>query len=82
MPQLFPLVRALIDQTRRPARFIIFGSASPELICGTSETLAGRITYTELSPLTLGEVSSEIPLKEHWLKSGYSEALKATINMH
>lgn len=82
MPQLFPLLRALIDQDRRPARFILLGSASPELIRGTSETLAGRIAYTELSPLTFGEVSDEIPLEEHWLKGGYPEVLKATLDTH
>jgi hypothetical protein len=82
MPQLFPLLRALIDQDRRPARFILLGSASPELIRGTSETLAGRIAYTELSPLTLSEVNGEISFDEHWLKGGYPEVLKATIDMH
>lgn len=82
MPQLFPLLRALIDQDRRPARFILLGSASPELIRGTSETLAGRIAYTELSPLTFSEVSDKIPLEEHWLKGGYPEVLKATLDTH
>ncbi len=82
MPQLFSLLRALIDQDRRPARFILLGSASPELIRGTSETLAGRIAYTELSPLTLSEISREISLEEHWLKGGYPEVLKAAVDTH
>lgn len=82
MPQLFPLLRALIDQDRRPSRFILLGSASPELIRGTSESLAGRIAYTELSPLTLSEVHGEIRPEEHWLKGGYPEVLKATVNTH
>lgn len=82
MPQLFPLLRALIDQDRRPSRFILLGSASPELIRGTSETLAGRIAYTELSPLTLSEVHGEIRSEEHWLKGGYPEVLKATVSTH
>ncbi len=43
MPELFPLLRALVDQKRRPARFIITGSASPQLLKGASESLAGRI---------------------------------------
>jgi hypothetical protein len=82
MPQLFSLLRVLIDQDRRTARFVLLGSASPELIRGTSETLAGRIAYTELSPLTFGEISTEIPLEEHWLKGGYPEVLKATVDTH
>jgi uncharacterized protein len=49
MPRLFPLLRALIDQNRVPARFLILGSASPTLIKHSSETLAGRISYHELT---------------------------------
>ena len=52
MPELFPLLRALVDMERRPGRFILLGSASPELIKGSSETLAGRIAYTELTPFS------------------------------
>ena len=43
MPELFPLLRALIDRQREPARFILLGSASPEFLRHTSESLAGRI---------------------------------------
>jgi hypothetical protein len=83
MPELFALLRALIDRNRRPARFILLGSASPELIRGTSETLAGRIAYTEVSPLIFSEVADhEISLHEHWLKGGYPEVLKATLEKH
>src|SRR5262245_22835113 len=42
-PELFPLLRALVDEQRRPGRFLILGSASPELLRQSSETLAGRI---------------------------------------
>mgnify|MGYP002382474180 FL=1 len=45
IPELFPLLRSLIDEKRVPARFIITGSASPDLIRGASESLAGRISY-------------------------------------
>ncbi|MFN8348799.1 MAG: ATP-binding protein [Spirosomataceae bacterium] len=77
MPRLFPLLRALIDMDRRPTRFILLGSASPDLIRGTSETLAGRIAYTELTPLSLVEVQSTIPMREHWLRGGFPVALSA-----
>ncbi len=56
MPALFSVLRALIDQRREPARFILLGSANPEVVLGTSESLAGRIAYLELPPFLLGEI--------------------------
>jgi uncharacterized protein len=44
-PDLYPVLRALIDQHRVPGRFMLLGSASPELIRDSSESLAGRISY-------------------------------------
>jgi len=76
MPRLFPLLRALIDQERVPARFLILGSASPTIIRQSSETLAGRIAYHELAPLSLTEVSPfGISMKEHWFRGGFPNAL-------
>ena len=49
-PELFPEMRSLIDRHRVPGRFLILGSASPDLIRQSSESLAGRITYIELTP--------------------------------
>jgi predicted AAA+ superfamily ATPase len=81
MPRLFPLLRALIDQNRVPARFLILGSASPTLIKHSSETLAGRIAYHELTPLTLMEVESEgISQEKHWFRGGFPDALLAPTN--
>lgn len=78
MPRLFALLRALIDQNRVPARFIILGSASPSLIRQSSETLAGRIAYNELTPLSLKEVEPEgISQNEHWFRGGFPNALLA-----
>lgn len=70
MPQLFALLRPLIDEDRRPGRFILLGSVSPALIKGTSESLAGRIAYEELTPLQLIELTAE-DLQNHWLRGGY-----------
>ncbi|MEQ9298013.1 MAG: ATP-binding protein [Cyclobacteriaceae bacterium] len=70
MPELFRLLRPIIDQDRRPGRFILLGSVSPEIIRGTSESLAGRIAYEELAPLLLTELTSE-DLQKHWLRGGY-----------
>ena len=53
MPDLFSLIRSLVDKNRTNGRFILLGSASPELIRGTSQSLAGRISYVELSPFNL-----------------------------
>jgi predicted AAA+ superfamily ATPase len=49
--ELYPLLRALVDKTRRPGQFLLLGSASPELIRHSSESLAGRIAYHQLYPL-------------------------------
>lgn len=78
MPRLFPLIRALVDQNRVPARFLILGSASPTLIRQSSETLAGRIAYTELSPFSLTELAeSKVNREQHWFFGGFPDALLA-----
>ncbi len=60
-PDLFGVLRVLVDAQRRPGRFLILGSAAPALMAQSSETLAGRIEYLELAPLTLTEVSQQSP---------------------
>ncbi len=77
MPELFALLRALVDKKKEPARFIILGSASPGLIRDASETLAGRIAYCELTPFSFTEIKNIIPMREHWLKGGFPDALLA-----
>ena len=69
MPDLFPVLRALIDQDRRPGRFLLLGSASPTLLSRSGESLAGRIVYCELNPLRLDEIGTE-HWENHWLKEG------------
>lgn len=70
MPELFPLLRALVDQKRSGGRFLILGSASPEMIKHASESLAGRIIYHELSPFTLIETGLK-RAEQLWLRGGY-----------
>ena len=77
LPTLFPLLRALVDLNRVAGRFLILGSASPSLVKGSSETLAGRIAYIELSSLSLQEVHPQISMREHWLRGGFPDALLA-----
>jgi uncharacterized protein len=59
LPELFSVLRPLIDTHRRPGRFLILGSAAPELLQKSSETLAGRIEFLELRPFSLTEVSAD-----------------------
>jgi uncharacterized protein len=56
VPEIFPLLRSLVDERSKPGQFLILGSASPALLRQSSESLAGRIVYHELDPLTLKEV--------------------------
>lgn len=77
MPKLFALLRALVDLKREPGRYLILGSASPSLIKDSSETLAGRIGYIELPPISLVEINDQIPMRTHWLRGGFPDALLA-----
>jgi uncharacterized protein len=75
-PDLFPILRSMIDANRVPARFIILGSASPELIRDSSESLAGRIVYEELHPFHLLEVENTYDYTYHWFAGGFPEAMR------
>ena len=77
MPDLFSLIRSLVDKNRTNGRFILLGSASPELIRGTSQSLAGRISYVELSPFNIMEVSDQVSLQKHWFRGGFPGSILA-----
>jgi len=69
LPALFNVLRVLVDRPARPARFLVLGSASPELLRQGSESLAGRIFYHELGGLTLEDVGA--PHHEKlWFRGG------------
>ncbi|MCK9421307.1 MAG: ATP-binding protein [Bacteroidales bacterium] len=70
VPELFPLLRSLIDKNERNSQFLILGSASRDLLRQSSESLAGRIVFVELTPLLLKELSDE-DLADFWLKGGF-----------
>ncbi|RLD70589.1 MAG: ATPase [Bacteroidetes bacterium] len=76
-PDLFPVLRSIIDQKREAGRFILLGSASPEMIRDTSESLAGRIAYIELSPFNLPEINKLFTYDKHWFFGGFPNALLA-----
>jgi uncharacterized protein len=73
--ELFPLLRAVIDKNVKNGRFILLGSASPELLKRSSETLAGRIVYTELTPFNYYEIKDKYKYITHWLRGGFPRAL-------
>ncbi len=75
MPKLFPLLRAMIDEKRVPNRYIITGSASPDLLKGASESLAGRVMYFYLHPIGLHELPPTISMEKHWFRGGFPQAL-------
>ncbi|MBI5414813.1 DUF4143 domain-containing protein [Candidatus Peregrinibacteria bacterium] len=78
MPSLFPILRAVIDQDRRNGRFLLLGSASPDLLKHTSESMAGRIVYHELFPFSLAEVKNATEnVRNLWLRGGYPESFLA-----
>ena len=81
-PDLFPVLRGLVDERRRAGektgQFLLLGSASPDLLRQSSETLAGRISYLELCPLQLLELPpSDDDSSRHWERGGYPESFLA-----
>lgn len=72
VPNLFPLIRSMVDENRRPGKYVILGSASPKLLRQSSESLAGRINYLEMTPLNLLEINQGDQNKL-WLTGGFPE---------
>lgn len=75
-PQLFEALRVLADRRPLRARFLILGSASPDLVRGISESLAGRVAYVEMGGLRLDEVGAQRS-DELWLRGGFPSSLLA-----
>jgi predicted AAA+ superfamily ATPase len=69
-PELFQVLRVLADRQPLPARFLILGSAAPELLRQSSESLAGRMEIVAMSGFSLAEVGSE-QQSHHWLRGGF-----------
>lgn len=80
-PNLFPILRGLIDRARRSVRrtglYLLLGSASLDLLRQSGESLAGRISYLELAPFDVLE-TPELPLDRLWLRGGFPESLLAS----
>ena len=75
-PDLFGPLRVLADRRPVPARFLILGSAQPDLLRQGSETLAGRIAFHELGPFRLGETGAD-SLERLWHRGGFPRAFLA-----
>lgn len=73
VPELFPVLRSLIDQRQRPGQFLVLGSASRELLRQGSESLAGRLAWFELTPFHVAELAAqdELDLSRLRLRGGY-----------
>jgi predicted AAA+ superfamily ATPase len=85
MPELFRILRGIVDERKRngekAGQFLLLGSASRELLQKTSETLAGRIRYLEMSPFETCELSvhlkDQYSVESHWLRGGFPDSFLA-----
>ena len=79
-PEIFSVLRGLVDEDRRPGRFLLLGSASPTLLRQSSETLAGRLAVRELAPFDFGEVVAPgiTSVEALWLRGGFPGSLLAS----
>ena len=75
-PDLFSLLRVLADRPSIPARFLILGSASPDLVAHSAESLAGRIEYVDLHGFDLTETGPDT-LGRLWLRGGFPRSYLA-----
>jgi predicted AAA+ superfamily ATPase len=75
-PDLFPTLRVLIDRLDNKTQFLILGSASPDLLRQSSETLAGRIATIELTGFSLGETGAT-SMRRLWLRGGFPRSFLA-----
>lgn len=79
IPDLFPVMRGIMDERDTPGQFMILGSASPQLLKQSAESLAGRLGFLELMPFTAQEIP-ESELRELWLKGGFPRSFLCSDN--
>lgn len=79
VPELFPVLRSVLDEEPRNGQLLLLGSASRDLLRQTSESLAGRIRYLELTPLHASEVGADdtASLARLWLRGGFPRSYLA-----
>ncbi len=76
LPEIFPVLRVLIDRVRPATRFLVLGSASPALLKQSSESLAGRISYHEMQGFDLEELGSK-NMEHLWLRGAFPRSFLA-----
>jgi len=74
-PELFPLIRSLVDEWNRPGCFLILGSASRDLLKQSSESLAGRIIYKRLTPFLWEELGDEYSIENYFSQGAFPLSL-------
>jgi predicted AAA+ superfamily ATPase len=81
VPGIYSTLKSIIDKNRRAGRFIILGSASRDLIKQSSESLAGRIGYLELSPFIFPEISEYKSVNDLWVQGGFPDSFLASLKL-
>lgn len=76
-PELFPLIRSLVDEWNRPGCFLILGSASRDMLKQSSESLAGRITYKRLTPFLWEELEGDYGIQDYFSLGAFPRSLLA-----
>jgi len=71
LPEIFPILRHVIDRSGRKSRFLLLGSASPALMRSVSETLAGRVALLELTPFLAAELAGTVRATDRWFWGGF-----------
>lgn len=83
MPELFSIIRPIVDKHKRNGMFMLLGSVSPFLVKEISQTLAGRVAYIELGGINLTEAEKAgIDYKKLWFKGGFPKPLLTKTNAH
>jgi predicted AAA+ superfamily ATPase len=78
VPEIFPVIRTVVDDAENRCSFLILGSASPRLLRQSSESLAGRIRYIELTPFLAEETAAtDEDLRKLWLRGGFPRSYLA-----
>lgn len=76
MPALFPVLRVLLDRPNAPAKFLLLGSASPHLVRGVTESLAGRVAFVDMQGFSLEDVGPD-RYRQLWLRGGFPRSFLA-----
>jgi len=81
VPRIFETIRSHVDSHKREGQFIILGSASRDLIRQSSESLAGRIGYLELTPFILPEIQNLKNQTSYWVQGGFPDSFLSSAGL-